>query len=104
MTRPRRPTLAVVLPFTPRPASGGVVSPPHQDNPPVEGDPAPSTRDDRSRDGGWTVHRLADDLALPAVIVARVARDLGYTDLVFDHLEAAAIVAVLRDGPPPRAA
>ena len=104
MTRPRRPTLAVVLPFTPRPSSASGAARPHQCPPPVEEDPAPSTRDDRSRDGGWTVHRLADDLALPAVIVARVARDLGYTDLIFDHLEAAAIVAVLRDGPPPRAA
>jgi hypothetical protein len=52
----------------------------------------------------WTLRQLADETGVPEFLVARVARDLGFTDLVFGADEVAAIIAVLRGGPPPRVA
>lgn len=51
----------------------------------------------------WTLRQLAQETGAPEFLVARIARDLGFTDLVFDADEVAAIVAALRGGPPPRA-
>ena len=51
----------------------------------------------------WTVRELAAEAGVPAAFIGRVARDLGFENLVFDVDEAAAILSAL-GFPPPRVA
>lgn len=105
MTGSPRPMLAVVLRLTIRlslsrrqPRRRFTVTPlPKASN---------GTRGGRTgaADPYWTVSQLSAEMGVPAVVVARAARELGFGDLVFDDEEAAAIIDLLNGGPPPRSA
>ncbi len=75
-------------------------------SPPRRAQEPPPPADEPANDDPqvWTLRQLADETGVPEFLVARVARDLGFTDLAFDADEVGAIVAALRGGPPPRVA
>lgn len=80
-------------------AAGGRASPP----PPAPPRPTSSPRRPPPR-RLRTLRAVAEELGQPLPVVARVARELGYQDLVLDNAQAAAITAALQGPPPPRAA
>ena len=102
MPRPIRPlfvlvvSFAVNLPFRRKPT-------PSRGQTPLSRAAANDRVDLEPDDPMWTVSELAAEAGVPAALIGRVARDLGFENLVFDVDEAAAILSAL-GFPPPRVA
>ena len=89
-------SFAVNLPFRRKPTPSLAQTPLNRAAANDRVDPGPD-------DPLWTVGELAAEAGVPAALVGRVARDLGFENLVFDVNEAAAILSAL-GYPPPRVA
>ncbi len=102
MPRPIRPLFVLVVSFA--------VNLPFRRKPTLSRAPTPLSRaaandrvDPEPDDPLWTVSELAAEAGVPTALIGRVARDLGFDNLVFDVDEAAAILSAL-GFPPPRVA
>ena len=89
-------SFAVNLPFRRKPTPGRTETPLSRAAATDRVEPEPD-------DPLWTVGELAAEGGVPAALIGRVARDLGFENLVFGVDEATAIFAAL-GFPPPRVA